>query len=62
MKEQEELENEMMPNGGKSRGLFKKSRKQSQTVLTTRGIIITPSVKLLPDSSEGLRPKGCIKR
>lgn len=36
-KEQEMLENEMMPNGGKSKGLFRKSRKTSQQVLTTRG-------------------------
>lgn len=28
----------MMSNGGKSKGLFKKSRKTSQQVLTTRGI------------------------
>uniref|UniRef100_A0A3B4FUK6 Solute carrier family 12 member 1 n=1 Tax=Pundamilia nyererei TaxID=303518 RepID=A0A3B4FUK6_9CICH len=35
-KEQEALENEMMPNGGKGKGLFRKSRKSSQQVLTTR--------------------------
>lgn len=36
-KEQEALDNEMS-NGGKGRGMFKKSRKYSQQVLTTRGI------------------------
>uniref|UniRef100_A0A3Q0SX90 Solute carrier family 12 member 1 n=1 Tax=Amphilophus citrinellus TaxID=61819 RepID=A0A3Q0SX90_AMPCI len=35
-KEQEALESEMMPNGGKAKGLFRKSRKSSQQVLTTR--------------------------
>uniref|UniRef100_A0A8D3BIL6 Solute carrier family 12 member 1 n=1 Tax=Scophthalmus maximus TaxID=52904 RepID=A0A8D3BIL6_SCOMX len=39
-KEQEELETEMMPNGGKSKGLFRKSRKSSQQVLTTRGLTL----------------------
>uniref|UniRef100_A0A669DF74 Solute carrier family 12 member 3 n=1 Tax=Oreochromis niloticus TaxID=8128 RepID=A0A669DF74_ORENI len=33
---QEALENEMMPNGGKGKGLFRKTRKSSQQVLTTR--------------------------
>lgn len=37
-KEQQALDDEMMPNGGRSRGLFRKSRKSSQQVLTTRGI------------------------
>uniref|UniRef100_A0A665T1Y5 Solute carrier family 12 member 1 n=1 Tax=Echeneis naucrates TaxID=173247 RepID=A0A665T1Y5_ECHNA len=35
-KEQQVLENEITPSGGKSRGLFRKSRNSSQQVLTTR--------------------------
>lgn len=33
----EQRENEMMANGTKGKGLFRKSRKPSQQVLTTRG-------------------------
>uniref|UniRef100_A0A3Q3EQQ8 Solute carrier family 12 member 1 n=1 Tax=Kryptolebias marmoratus TaxID=37003 RepID=A0A3Q3EQQ8_KRYMA len=36
-KEQQALDNEMIPNGGKMKGLFRKSRNSSQQVLTTRG-------------------------
>ncbi|XP_041794212.1 solute carrier family 12 member 1 isoform X2 [Chelmon rostratus] len=70
MKEQEELENEMMPNGGKSRGLFKKSRKQSQTVLTTRVSVCSPPPPQVAKMNERLveasaqfkkkQPKGTI--
>jgi len=37
-KEQQALDNEM--NGGKSKGFFKKSRKSSKQVLSTRGIYL----------------------
>ncbi|KAM3625300.1 uncharacterized protein V6R79_009816 [Siganus canaliculatus] len=40
--EQRALENEMMPNGGKSKGLFRKNRKSSQQVLTTRVSVCAP--------------------
>uniref|UniRef100_A0A8C4EM39 Solute carrier family 12 member 1 n=1 Tax=Dicentrarchus labrax TaxID=13489 RepID=A0A8C4EM39_DICLA len=35
-KEQQALDSEMMPNGGKARGLFRKSRKNSQQVLVAK--------------------------
>lgn len=38
-KEQQALDDEVMPNGGRSRGLFRKSRKFSQQVLMTRGTV-----------------------
>ncbi|KAM4744114.1 solute carrier family 12 member 1 [Anableps anableps] len=41
-KEQQALDNEMMPNGGKARGLFRKSRHSSQQVLTTRVSVCGP--------------------
>ncbi|XP_031162262.1 solute carrier family 12 member 1 [Sander lucioperca] len=41
-KEQQALDNEMMSNGGKARGLFRKSRKSSQQVLTTRVSVCGP--------------------
>ncbi|AWP01365.1 Na-K-Cl cotransporter [Scophthalmus maximus] len=69
-KEQEELETEMMPNGGKSKGLFRKSRKSSQQVLTTRVSVCGPpppqvakmNEKLLEASAQFTKkqPKGTI--
>ncbi|XP_047437168.1 solute carrier family 12 member 1 [Mugil cephalus] len=41
-REQQALEDEMMPNGGKPKGLFRKSRKSSQQVLTTRVSVCGP--------------------
>ncbi|XP_060924379.1 solute carrier family 12 member 1 [Limanda limanda] len=41
-KEQQALEDETMQNGGKSKGLFRKSRKSSQQVLTTRVSVCGP--------------------
>ncbi|XP_012732601.2 solute carrier family 12 member 1 [Fundulus heteroclitus] len=41
-KEQQILDGEMMPNGGKARGLFRKSRNSSQQVLTTRVSVCGP--------------------
>ncbi|XP_057692239.1 solute carrier family 12 member 1 [Corythoichthys intestinalis] len=41
-KEQQALESDFMSNGGKSKGLFKKSRKSSQQVLTTRVSVCGP--------------------
>ncbi|XP_038139320.1 solute carrier family 12 member 1 [Cyprinodon tularosa] len=41
-KEQHALDDEMMPNGGKAKGLFRKSRKSSQQVLTTRVSVCGP--------------------
>ncbi|XP_071384843.1 solute carrier family 12 member 1 [Centroberyx affinis] len=40
--EQETLEKEMTPNGGKGKGLFRKSRKSSKQVLTTRVSVCAP--------------------
>jgi len=37
-KEQEALEKEVMSNGVKAKGRFRKSKKSSQQVLTTRGM------------------------
>uniref|UniRef100_A0A8C5EGI4 Solute carrier family 12 member 1 n=1 Tax=Gouania willdenowi TaxID=441366 RepID=A0A8C5EGI4_GOUWI len=41
-KEQQDLDKEMMQNGGKSRALFRKSRNSSQQVLTTRVSVCAP--------------------
>ncbi|XP_077568718.1 solute carrier family 12 member 1 [Stigmatopora nigra] len=41
-KEQEALENDFTSNGGKSKGLFRKSRKSSRQVLTTRVSVCGP--------------------
>ncbi|XP_041644517.1 solute carrier family 12 member 1 [Cheilinus undulatus] len=41
-KEQRALDKEMMRNGGKSKGLFRKSRQSSQQVLTTRVSVCAP--------------------
>ncbi|XP_054626731.1 solute carrier family 12 member 1 isoform X1 [Dunckerocampus dactyliophorus] len=69
-KEQRELENEFMPNGGKAKGLFRKSRKSSQQVLTTRVSVCGPAPpqvammneKLLEASAQfkTKQPKGTI--
>ncbi|GLD55911.1 solute carrier family 12 member 1 [Lates japonicus] len=69
-KEQQALEKEMMPNGGKSKGLFRKSRKSSQQVLTTRVSVCGPpppqvakmNERLLEASSQFKKkqPKGTI--
>nr|AIL54060.1 NKCC2 [Sciaenops ocellatus] len=69
-KEQQALDNEMTPNGGKARGLFRKSRKSSQQVLTTRVSVCGPpplqvakmNEKLLEASAQFKKkqPKGTI--
>ncbi|XP_056228065.1 solute carrier family 12 member 1 isoform X1 [Seriola aureovittata] len=69
-REQQELDNEMMPNGGKSRGMFRKSRKSSTQVLTTRVSVCGPpppqvakmNEKLLEASAQfkTKQPKGTI--
>nr|AIF76153.1 Na-K-Cl cotransporter 2 [Epinephelus lanceolatus] len=69
-REQQALDNEMMQNGGKSKGLFKKSRKSSKQVLTTRVSVCGPpppqvakmNEKLLEASAqfEKKQPKGTI--
>ncbi|KAM9860951.1 solute carrier family 12 member 1 [Aulostomus maculatus] len=68
--EQQALEREMMPNGGKSKGLFRKSRNSSQQVLTTRVSVCSPppqheakmNLKLLETRAQYKRkqPKGNI--
>ncbi|TMS12951.1 Solute carrier family 12 member 1 [Larimichthys crocea] len=69
-KEQQALDNEMVQNGGKARGLFRKSRKSSQQVLTTRVSVCGPppaqvakmNEKLLEASAQFKKkqPKGTI--
>nr|XP_057945470.1 solute carrier family 12 member 1 isoform X1 [Doryrhamphus excisus] len=69
-KEQQALENEFMPNGGKAKGLFRKSRKSSQQVLTTRVSVCGPpppqvammNEKLMEASAQfkTKQPKGTI--
>ncbi|XP_028256816.1 solute carrier family 12 member 1 [Parambassis ranga] len=69
-KEQQELDNEFMPNGGKAKGLFRKARKSSQQVLTTRVSVCGPpppdvakmNEKLLEASAQfkNKQPKGTI--
>lgn len=69
-KEQQALEDEMMPNGGKSKGLFRKSRKSSQQVLTTRVSVCAPPPPQVARMNERLmeasaqfkkkQPKGTI--
>ncbi|XP_061596072.1 solute carrier family 12 member 1 [Cololabis saira] len=69
-REQEELDNEMMPNGGKSKGFFRKSNRSSQQVLTTRVSVCAPpspqvaemNAKLAVDGAQFKRkqPKGTI--
>ncbi|XP_067352021.1 solute carrier family 12 member 1 isoform X2 [Channa argus] len=69
-REQQELENEMMTNGEKPRGLFRKSRKSSQQVLTTRVSVCSPPPPQVAKMNERLleastqfkkkQPKGTI--
>ncbi|XP_040913487.1 solute carrier family 12 member 1 [Toxotes jaculatrix] len=69
-REQQALENEMIPNGGKARGLFRKSRKSSQQVLTTRVSVCGPPPPQVAKMNERLleasahfkkkQPKGTI--
>uniref|UniRef100_A0A665TBW8 Solute carrier family 12 member 1 n=1 Tax=Echeneis naucrates TaxID=173247 RepID=A0A665TBW8_ECHNA len=69
-KEQQVLENEITPSGGKSRGLFRKSRNSSQQVLTTRVSVCGPPPEHVAKMNERLleasaqfkkkQPKGTI--
>ncbi|XP_007563986.1 solute carrier family 12 member 1 isoform X1 [Poecilia formosa] len=69
-KEQRALDNEMMPNGGKTKGLFRKSRHSSQQVLTTRVSVCGPPPPQVAKINEKLveasgqfkkkQPKGTI--
>uniref|UniRef100_H3CVW7 Solute carrier family 12 member 1 n=1 Tax=Tetraodon nigroviridis TaxID=99883 RepID=H3CVW7_TETNG len=69
-KEQQVLESDMMPNGGKSKGLFRKSRKPSQPVLMTRVSVCGPPPPQIAKMNEKLmeasvqfknkQPKGTI--
>ncbi|KAK7912580.1 hypothetical protein WMY93_012791 [Mugilogobius chulae] len=69
-KEQMALEEEMMPNGGKSKGLFRKNRNSSQQVLTTRVSVCGPPPPQVAKMNEKLvqasnqfkkkQPKGTI--
>ncbi|XP_072320913.1 solute carrier family 12 member 1 isoform X2 [Eucyclogobius newberryi] len=69
-KEQQALENETMPNGGKAKGLFRKTRNSSQQVLTTRVSVCGPPPPQVAKMNEKLveasnqfkkkQPKGTI--
>ncbi|XP_029312620.1 solute carrier family 12 member 1 isoform X2 [Cottoperca gobio] len=69
-KEQQALDREMMSNGGKARGLFRKPKKSSQQVLATRVSVCSPpppqvakmNERLLEASSQFKKkqPKGTI--
>lgn len=69
-KEQQTLEEEMMPNGGKAKGLFRKNRPSSQQVLTTRVSVCGPPPPQVAKMNEKLveasnlfkkkQPKGTI--
>uniref|UniRef100_H2V2K8 Solute carrier family 12 member 1 n=1 Tax=Takifugu rubripes TaxID=31033 RepID=H2V2K8_TAKRU len=69
-KEQQILESGMTPNGGKAKGLFRKSRKHSQQVLTTRVSVCGPPPPQIAKMNEQLmeasvqfknkQPKGTI--
>ncbi|KAM8893684.1 solute carrier family 12 member 1 isoform 2-T2 [Spinachia spinachia] len=69
-REQQALDKEMMPNGGKAKGLFRKSKKSSKQVLTTRVSVCDPppqhvakmNERLLEASSQFQKkqPKGTI--
>ncbi|TWW67808.1 Solute carrier family 12 member 1 [Takifugu flavidus] len=69
-KEQQTLESGMTPNGGKAKGLFRKSRKHSQQVLTTRVSVCGPPPPQIAKMNEQLmeasvqfknkQPKGTI--
>nr|AZT78967.1 sodium/hydrogen exchanger 2b [Lateolabrax maculatus] len=70
VREQQSLDNEMIPNGGKSRGMFRKSRKHSQKVLMTRVSVCGPPLPQVAKMNERLmeasahfkkkQPKGTI--
>ncbi|XP_054474326.1 solute carrier family 12 member 1 [Anoplopoma fimbria] len=69
-KEQQALDNDMMSNGGKAKGMFRKSKKLSKPVLTTRVSVCGPlpqqvakmNEKLLEASAQFQKkqPKGTI--
>ncbi|KAF7212413.1 solute carrier family 12 member 1 [Nothobranchius furzeri] len=69
-REQEALDNQMMTNGGKAKGLFRKSRNSSQQVLTTRVSVCGPTPAQVAKMNEKLmeasgqfkkkQPKGTI--
>uniref|UniRef100_A0A8C3ALX0 Solute carrier family 12 member 1 n=1 Tax=Cyclopterus lumpus TaxID=8103 RepID=A0A8C3ALX0_CYCLU len=69
-KEQQALDKDMMPNGGKAKGLFRKSRKSSKPVLTTRVSVCGPPPPQVAKMNERLleasaqfqkkQPKGTI--
>ncbi|KAM7014806.1 solute carrier family 12 member 1 [Tautogolabrus adspersus] len=69
-KEQRALDKEMMQNGGKAKGLFRKSRNSSQQVLTTRVSVCGPPPPQVAKMNERLveasmqfkkkQPKGTI--
>ncbi|XP_070785986.1 solute carrier family 12 member 1 isoform X2 [Enoplosus armatus] len=69
-REQQAIDNDLMPNGGKARGLFRKSRKSSQQVLTTRVSVCGPPPPQVAKMNERLleasaqfktkQPKGTI--
>ncbi|KAF3832874.1 hypothetical protein F7725_026539 [Dissostichus mawsoni] len=66
----EQQDNEMMPNGGKSKGIFRKSRKSSRQVLATRVSVCGPPPPQVAKMNERLseassqfrkkQPKGTI--
>lgn len=70
VREQQALEDEMMPNGDKAKGLFRKSRKPSQQVITTRVSVCSPPPPQVAKMNERLleasmqfkkkQPKGTI--
>ncbi|XP_056268633.1 solute carrier family 12 member 1-like [Pseudoliparis swirei] len=69
-KEQQDLDKDSMPNGGKARGMFRKSRKTSKQVLTTRVSVCGPPPPQVAKMNEKLmeasaqfqkkQPKGTI--
>lgn len=69
-KEQQALDSEMTPNGGKAKGLFRKSRKSSKQVLMTRVSVCGPPPPQVAKMNERLleasaqfqkkQPKGTI--
>ncbi|XP_047219699.1 solute carrier family 12 member 1 [Girardinichthys multiradiatus] len=69
-KEQQALDNEMIPNEGRAKGLFRKSRNSSQQVLTTRVSVCGPPPPQVAKMNERLveasgqfkkkQPKGTI--
>ncbi|XP_037343067.2 solute carrier family 12 member 1 isoform X2 [Pungitius pungitius] len=67
---QQAMDNNMMPNGGKAKGLFSKSKKSSKQVLTTRVSVCGPPPQEVAEMNEMLmeassqfqkkQPKGTI--